>query len=162
MKILDEEILRKKQASFDNEIGIIELLFNAAVTIEKKKFELTNYLADGYVATESRNYLIPLSPRERFFSDEKGVYSTLSYFYDRKGNVESIYLKSNAAMNELIGCRYYDEIVLDYSLMKDNSFNARFNINKQPVCRLDIKKSDSGYFLENYSIRKDFIELMKS
>lgn len=141
MQIMDEKKLREGHANYDDEIEIIEQLFEDFLILSKSN--LVDYLENGRV-THSKKYLFSNVYKEIRFGGNYSKFE-LDYNYNRDESVYCIFIHSPSIFDTLVKTNFYNSVAIFYD---DNI--VQFSINQKLVD--NIRNVSIGYSVVNRDV----------
>ncbi len=152
MVIKDESMLRKMHENYDEEIEIIEKVFEYFHKLVNEN--LTDYLADNYRVVHRKNHLFSSQLKEIYFSDgtNPNYNVNLAYNYEKDGSIFQLSVNSKSVINNLLpGCPF-DNICITPATNK-----ANFSIGDRCAVNIGYTYNAGNYILTSYNANFDIL-----
>lgn len=155
MIINNESALRKMHPDYDNEIELIEKVFDYFVKLIDKN--LTDYLADNYRIIHKKSYLFSSQLKEIYYNDgtNPDYNVNLAYDYEKNGNIFQVTVNSKAVIKNILPDCPFDKICICPATK-----NANFNIGNRPVVNIGYSYDGENYILTTYSANFDIFRTL--
>lgn len=148
----DEALLRKMHSNYDEEIEIIEKVFNYFLKLSNEN--LKDYLGNNFKIVHKKNYLFSSQLKEIYFSDGTNPSHNvdLAYNYEKDGSIFQISVYSKAIINTLLpGCPF------DAVTITPATKHANFTIEGRGVVNIGYTCDAGGYTLTSYNANFDIL-----
>ena len=152
MILKDESYLRKIHSNYDEEIEVIEKVFNYFLKLSNEN--LKDYLGNNFKVIHRKNYLFSSQVKELYFSDGTNPSHNvnLAYNYEKDGSIFQMTVNSKAIINAILPDCPFDSITITPATNHANfSIEGRCAVNIGYTC-------DTGeYTLTSYNANFDIL-----